>query len=253
MVGGWWRLKLVVVQQILLFVEVDVLYGMILLCITMKCCLPTFFCAGTTKKKYVDVATSPCRQNFADIVGCWRHIGDMSPTCTTKQVHCKLRVLKQKVRHQTIYVILSKLAGLIVRGILIDIMRIDQAINTRIQNALKRTTNNAQVTWMGAPNRKLVDLNCPPPIVNGGGGAIEIDKWRINVDQHLEVQPRLEYWAADGCYVFGNIGYLHILLTNPLQESKQFLDQDRSRLIRSRLCFKINSRSITRGILGILG
>jgi hypothetical protein len=28
--------------------------------------------------------TSPCWQNFANIVGCRRHIGDMSPTCATK-------------------------------------------------------------------------------------------------------------------------------------------------------------------------
>ena len=77
--------------------------------------------------------------------------------------------MRTSPNNQTIYVILSKLAGLIVRGILIDIMRINQAINTRIENVLKRMTNNAQVTWMGAPNRKLVDLNCPPPIVNGGG------------------------------------------------------------------------------------
>ena len=85
MVGGWRRLELVVVLDFLLFVLVDVLYGTILWGITMKCRhFPTFFCAGTTKKKYVDVADRACRQNFADIVGCRRHVGDMSPTCATK-------------------------------------------------------------------------------------------------------------------------------------------------------------------------
>ena len=85
MVGGWRRLELVVVLDFLLFVLVDVLYGTILWGITMKCRhFPTFFCAGTQKKKYVDVADRACRQNFADIVGCRRHVGDMSPTCATK-------------------------------------------------------------------------------------------------------------------------------------------------------------------------
>ena len=85
MVGGWRRLELVVVLDFLLFVLVDVLYGTILWGITMKCRhFPTFFCAGTTKKKYVDVADRACRQNFADIVGCRRHVGNMLPTCATK-------------------------------------------------------------------------------------------------------------------------------------------------------------------------
>ena len=57
----------------------------VLLCLFMKCChFPTFFCAGTKKKKYVDVADRACRPNFADIVGCRRHVGDMSPTCAAK-------------------------------------------------------------------------------------------------------------------------------------------------------------------------
>jgi hypothetical protein len=43
---------------------------------------PDFFGAGT-KKKYFGVATSPCQQNFADIVGCRQHISDMSPTFPT--------------------------------------------------------------------------------------------------------------------------------------------------------------------------
>ena len=85
MVGGWQRLELVVVLDFLLFVLVDVLYGTILWGITMKCRhFPTFFCAGTTKKKYVNVADRACRPNFADIVGCRRHVGDMSPTCAAK-------------------------------------------------------------------------------------------------------------------------------------------------------------------------
>ena len=57
----------------------------VLLCVFMKCRhFPTFFCAGTKKKKYVDVADRACRPNFADIVGCRRHVGDMSPTCAAK-------------------------------------------------------------------------------------------------------------------------------------------------------------------------
>ncbi len=34
---------------------------------------PDIFLRGNNKKKYVDVADRACRQNFADIVGCWRH------------------------------------------------------------------------------------------------------------------------------------------------------------------------------------
>ena len=57
----------------------------VLLCVFMKCRhFPTFFCAGTKKKKYDDVADRACRPNFADIVGCRRHVGDMSPTCAAK-------------------------------------------------------------------------------------------------------------------------------------------------------------------------
>jgi len=63
----------------------------VLLCVFMKCRhFPTFFCAGTKKKKYVDVADRACRPNFADIVGCRRHVGDMSPTCTAKLLLAQL-------------------------------------------------------------------------------------------------------------------------------------------------------------------
>ena len=52
-------------------------------------------------------------------------------------------------------VILSKFSSLVVEGILIVGMLIDHAIDTRNKNALDRTTNNVQVKWVGATNRKL--------------------------------------------------------------------------------------------------
>ena len=54
------------------------------MCIYEMSAFPDIFLRGNKKKKYVDVADRACRPNFADIVGCRRHVGDMSPTCATK-------------------------------------------------------------------------------------------------------------------------------------------------------------------------
>jgi hypothetical protein len=57
------------------------------MCIYEISAFPDIFLRGNTQKKYVDVADRACRQNFADIVGCRRHVADMSPTCATKVVN----------------------------------------------------------------------------------------------------------------------------------------------------------------------
>ena len=54
------------------------------MCIYEMSAFPDIFLRGNKKKKYVDVADRACRPNFADIVGCRRHVGDMSPTCAAK-------------------------------------------------------------------------------------------------------------------------------------------------------------------------
>ena len=56
------------------------------MCIYEMSAFPDIFLRGNKKKKYVDVADRACRPNFADIVGCRRHVGDMSPTCAAKNV-----------------------------------------------------------------------------------------------------------------------------------------------------------------------
>jgi hypothetical protein len=65
---------------------VDVLYGgTILLHNYEMSAFPDIKMRGKGhKKNYVGVPTLPCRQNFADIVVCWRHVGNMSPTFSAK-------------------------------------------------------------------------------------------------------------------------------------------------------------------------
>ncbi len=62
---------------------------------------PDIFLRGNGKKKYVSVATSPCWQNFADIVGCRRHVADI-PNEDNKRRGLKrktsLAVIRQRLR-----------------------------------------------------------------------------------------------------------------------------------------------------------
>ena len=72
---------MVVVLDFLLFVLVDVLYGTILWGITMKCRhFPTFFCAGTKKKKMSMSPTGPVSRILPTLSA----VSDMSPTFPTK-------------------------------------------------------------------------------------------------------------------------------------------------------------------------
>jgi hypothetical protein len=53
------------------------------MCIYEMSAFPDIFLRGNTKKNMSMSPTGPCRQNFADIVGCRRHVGDMLPTFAT--------------------------------------------------------------------------------------------------------------------------------------------------------------------------